>query len=178
MSGATLFALDANPSVEGMSFALGMAADNVSDMSELLTGFGVIFKQLMQKQFATEGSLAGGWAALSPGYAARKAMTHPGRPIGVLDGHLRSAMTGGAGYTEQVSSDSGSFGLGGGPAAAYGKYFAGGGRGPARPVVKWRSAESRAFQKFAHAWLHEQLAVIGGHASVNSAMPSLLGGMI
>ena len=72
-------------------------------------------------------------------------------------------MTGGSGYTQHVSSDTGDYGLGGGPATVYGKYFSGGGRGPARPVIKWGSGESREFQKFAHLWLHNALDVAAGH---------------
>jgi len=177
MADGTLFAFEVDPPIEGMVFAFGQAAGNVEDMTGLVEGFGTIFTGLMQRQFGSEGALAGGWAPLSAAYAAWKSARYPGRPIGVLSGALRSAMTGGAGYTAQVSSTSGSFGLGGGPATAYGMYFAGGGRGPARPVIKWGSGESRLFQKWAHAWLNDQLAVIGGHVGSNTANPSLLGGM-
>lgn len=178
MGMGTLFAFETMPPIEGMVFALNQAADNVEDMTELVEGFGVIFTDLMIEQFASEGSLAGGWAALLPAYETWKQEHYPGRPIGVLEGHLRNAMTGGAGYTKHVSKDSGDFGLGGGPATVYGKYFSGGGKGPARPVVKWSGSESRRFQKFAHVWLHEQLDVIGGHVSANTANPSLLGGLV
>lgn len=177
MGNATLFSFETYPPIEGMVFALGKAADNVHDTQSLLEGFGQIFTGLMQKQFASEGSLAGGWAALSEPYATWKAATHPGAPIGVLSGALRSAMTGGAGYTERIGSEEASYGLGGGPASVYGKYFSGGGRGPARPVIKWGTGEVRQFQKYAHEWLHRALDVAGGHAT-GSASPSLLGGLV
>lgn len=157
MAGATLFSFTTVPPIEGMTFALSERADAVEDLHSLLEAFGPVFRRHMQEQFATEGALAGGWADLNPRYEAWKSEHYPGRPIGVLTGALRSAMTGGAGYTEDIGSDTASYGLGGGPATVYGKYFAGGGRGPARPVLKWGSAQVRDYQKAAHLWLVDAL---------------------
>lgn len=150
-----LFDLHTDPPIEGMRFALDRAADNVSDFHTLLEGFGDIFKGHMQQQFASEGAWgAGGWAALSDAYDMWKQEHYPGCPIGVLSGALRSSMTGGDGYDEKIGHDEASYGMSAGSdAAPYGKYFAGGGRGPARPVVKWGSAQSRDYQKHAHQWL-------------------------
>lgn len=45
-----------------------------------------------RRQFETEGEFAGNrWAALSPDYAARKAMTHPGKKILEATGDMRRA---------------------------------------------------------------------------------------
>jgi len=177
-----LFDLHTDPPIEGMRFALDRAADNVSDFSTLLEGFGDIFKGHMRQQFGSEGAWgAGGWAELSPAYDIWKRENYPGRPIGVLSGALRSSMTGGSGYDEKIGHDEASYGMSAGSAAApYGKYFAGGGRGPARPVVKWGSAQSRDYQKFAHEWLHQALAIGAGkfHGTVGGevhAVPSVLG---
>lgn len=160
-----LFELHAEPPIEGMRWALDRTAENVADFGPLLEGFGEIFRGHMQRQFASEGSLAGGWAALSPAYEAWKTEHYPGRPIGVLRGHLRSAMTGGAGYDEQIRGDSASYGMGAAsPARAYAKYFAGGGRGPARPVVKWGAEESRAYQKYSHEWLLQAVEMGAGRS--------------
>lgn len=148
MAGATLFSFTTIPPIAGMTFALNARADDVADLRSLLEAFGPVFRAHMQEQFASEGELAGGWAPLSPAYAAWKAEHYPGRPIGVLEGHLRSAMTGAAGYTEDIGSDAASYGLGGGPATEYGHYFA-----SARPVVKWGSEQVRDYQKAAHNWL-------------------------
>lgn len=153
MAGATLLAFESHPPIEGMVFALSERADQVADTRSMLERFGPIFLSHMREQFATEGALAGGWHELSTAYERWKSEHYPGRPIGVLEGHLRRAMTGGAGYTETIGETEASWGLGGGPAMAYGKYFAGGGRGPARPVIKWGPAQVRDYQKAAHEWL-------------------------
>jgi phage gpG-like protein len=161
---ALLISLTTDPPIQGMVFALDKAAENVSDFHPLLMQFGDIFKRLMTEQFASEGSLAGGWAGLSTAYETWKSEHYPGRPIGVLEGHLRSAMTGGSGYTQHVGSSEADYGLGGGPATVYGKYFSHGtDKMPARPVVKWGTAQTREFQKSAHEWLHHALEVAAGH---------------
>lgn len=43
--------------------------------------------------FKTQGRSVGGWAKLSPGYAAWKRQHYPGRPILVLTGRMRKAAT-------------------------------------------------------------------------------------
>ena len=49
-----------------------------------------LFIGWMREQFETEGAYFGTpWAPLSPAYAARKAVTHPGRGLLVADGDLR-----------------------------------------------------------------------------------------
>jgi hypothetical protein len=172
---SVLFELHTDPPIEGMRFALDRAADNVSDFTSLLEGFGEIFRGHMTRQFVTEGSLAGGWADLSEPYATWKAEHYPGRPIGVLSGALRSAMTGSAGYEEKITSDEASYGMSAASSATpYGKYFAGGGRGPARPVIQWGSAQSRDYQKFAHEWLIQALAVAIGKTEAH-ARPNVHG---
>jgi phage gpG-like protein len=52
------------------------------------------FVRLEQRQFASHGAAAsGGWAPLSPAYAAQKAKRYPGQPILVATGALRDSLT-------------------------------------------------------------------------------------
>jgi len=176
-SPAIKFDLTTDPPIDGMVWALDRMADGVSNFDGLFRGFGEIFRGFMQKQFETEGSFgAGGWAALSPAYAAWKEEHFPGRPIGVLSGALRSGMTGGGGYSEEIGSDSASWGLSASsPADAYGKHFA-----ARRPVIKWGAEQSRAFQKFSHEWLHYAIKEAQGKRSPgsgNPAVPGVFGGL-
>jgi len=162
---ALKFDLRTEPDTKVLSFALSRFAEYVDDMTTLFEAFDPLFRGAMQKQFASEGGYgSGGWAALSPAYAAWKAEHFPGRPIGVLRGHLRSAMTGGSGYSSEIEPHRASYGLAGGPAAEYGQYFDQGGRGPARPVVRMPSSEGRTWGKVAHSWLYDQ-AVLAGWGS-------------
>lgn len=51
-----------------------------------------VFISWMRYQFETEGSFAsGGWARLSPNYAAWKAVMYPGKGILIAEGDLRRA---------------------------------------------------------------------------------------
>ena len=51
------------------------------------------FYQVEEEQFATEGGFSGGWAELSERYKVWKEAHYPGRPILVLTGALREAIT-------------------------------------------------------------------------------------
>jgi len=157
---AIKFSLTTEPPIEGMVWALDQMADGVSDFSTLFEGFGSIFRGFMQQQFATEGSFgAGGWSVLTKTYALWKEEHYPGRPIGVLTGALRKAMTGAEGYSAEITKDSASWGMSGASSASvYGKHFA-----ARRPVIKWSGQQSRAFQKFSHVWLHHEIDKALGH---------------
>lgn len=167
----TLFNITPKPPIAGMVFALDRFAEDVSDFSELFEGFGEIFRDLMTEQFSSEGSLAGGWAALSPKYAEWKEEHYPGRPIGVLRGYLRDAMTGKAGYSELVGKTQASWGMSvTSQASEYGEYFS-----DRRPVVKWSRTESRRFQRYAHVWAYH---IANGGVDMPAAnVPGVLGGL-
>lgn len=168
------FDLSSDPPIDGMVWALDKLADGVSDFTTLLEGFDTIFRSFMTKQFESQGSFgAGGWQALSPAYDAWKQEHYPGRPIGVLTGALRSAMTGSDGYSAEITRDSASYGMSAGSAAtAYGKHFA-----ARRPVIAWSGAQSREFQKFSQVWLNTELDKVKGHGSAfgGSEVPNVPG---
>jgi len=162
----TKFELHTEPDLKVLAFRVRGLINRMEDMRPLLTGFGELFKGAMSLQFATEGRYgSGGWAALSPAYAKWKAEHFPGRPIGVLHGFLRSGMTGGAGYSQHILRQSADYGLGAGPAVEYGKYFDAGGRGPARPVIRFGAGESAKWRRFTETWAHESARASGWGAS-------------
>jgi phage gpG-like protein len=53
---------------------------------------GEIYERAVSENFASEGGRAGGWEGLSEAYAARKAKTHPGKPIEQKDGKLLASL--------------------------------------------------------------------------------------
>ena len=152
---AIKFQLVTVPPLGNLVFAANRTKRSLDDLSELFEVYEQLFRAGMKEQFTRQGAWGntGGWADLSEQYAKWKAKHFPGRPIGFLRGHLRQAMTGGSGYTAEIAKTEASFGMGGGPALAYGKYFSGGGRGPARPVITFPASFKRESEKSAQRWL-------------------------
>ena len=147
-----------DPPIEGLSFAVDRFADGISDFSGLFGTLSGRFQAGMRKQFASQGGWgAGGWADLSPAYDAWKREHYPGRPIGVLRGYLRNAMTGGSGYMERIGKDAAEFGMAdSSKAVQYGRHFA-----ERRPVVALPREEVRAWQEDTHRWLHDEAKAAG-----------------
>lgn len=68
--------------------------DRVTDASPALEALGDRLARAEEQQFATEGGYgSGGWAPLSPKYAAWKARHFPGAPVLVRSGDLRDSLT-------------------------------------------------------------------------------------
>lgn len=66
----------------------------IQDFSEVYEELYMDFTSLEMQQFDTEGSRAGAkWQALSPNYARWKRRHHPGRPLLVLSGQMKEALT-------------------------------------------------------------------------------------
>ena len=158
-----VFDVKTSPEISVLRFRVTGLIARFSDFTTLFEGFGELFKANEQEQFAGEGAFSGGWAPLSPVYAAWKASHGFPGVIGVLHGFLRSGMTGGAGYTQHVHKTSADYGLGGGPATKYGQYFDGGNtRGmPARTVIAFGPGARGEWRKLAEDWAFDN-AVAGG----------------
>jgi hypothetical protein len=78
------------------SVALSRFAEGIKDWQPFWRGsFAPQFFGDVQANIEAAGAYAhdGGWAPLSPIYALRKAQTHPGRPIMVRDGDLKTSLT-------------------------------------------------------------------------------------
>jgi phage gpG-like protein len=68
--------------------------DALDDASPAWEVIATSFQRAERRQFATEGAYAsGGWAPLSPKYAAWKERHYPGQPILVLTGDLKRSLT-------------------------------------------------------------------------------------
>jgi phage gpG-like protein len=139
-----------DPPLSHLAFQVDRFADEIADLRPLMELFGDVFRSQMTQQFASEGRHgSGGWAALSPAYEKWKREHYPGRPIGVLTGSLRSAMTGGDGYSEQIGTTTASFGMdASSPATPYGKYF-----DARRPVIRIPQSAVGEWRKACHEWL-------------------------
>ncbi|RIJ76611.1 hypothetical protein D1871_11095 [Nakamurella silvestris] len=88
------------------------------------------FAQAEMANFLTQG---GGWAPLSPGYAAYKAARFPGRPILVRTGEMRDSLTHRPFGIDTVGDTRAEFGTAD-PKAKYHQH--GTSKMPARPPVK------------------------------------------
>lgn len=69
-------------------------ANNVEDATPAWDAIADRLVHVERRQFASEGkSSSGGWAPLSPKYAAWKAQHYPGQPILQREGHLVRSLT-------------------------------------------------------------------------------------
>lgn len=83
-------------SVEGetqVDRTLTRFADNIKDARPVWDKLAGRFARLERRQFAGEGTFSGGWAPLSPAYAAWKARHYPGKPILERTGELKRDLT-------------------------------------------------------------------------------------
>lgn len=73
---------------------LARFSDRAQDATPAWDRMADSFEQLNRRQFQASGRAAsGGWAPLSPAYAAWKSRHYPGRPILVRTGELRESLT-------------------------------------------------------------------------------------
>lgn len=69
-------------------------SDRVGDARPAWEAMARSFREVQARQFNSEGSFgSGGWAPLSPAYAAWKAKRYPGKPILVRTGALKESLT-------------------------------------------------------------------------------------
>ena len=136
LRGWQIRALDARPAFELMADAFGEAE---------------------ARQFDSEGAYgSGGWAPLSPAYAAWKERHYPGKPILERTGALRHALTQRPFGVEHIEPHFGEFGLSANVSTGpfYGQFHQDGTDNmPARPVVAFPESLKREFVKIMQAWL-------------------------
>lgn len=73
---------------------LARFASAIADARPLWEKLANRFAAIERRQFASEGAYgSGGWAALSPNYAAWKSRHYPGKPILERDGDLKRSLT-------------------------------------------------------------------------------------
>lgn len=77
-----------------LSRTLADRAERAEDVRPAWDAIADRFEEAERRQFGSEGTYgSGGWAPLSPKYAAWKARHYPGRPILVREGDLRESLT-------------------------------------------------------------------------------------
>lgn len=78
---------------EPLTLALDRFGDNISNPQPLFEAIADSFARSQEDNFSSSGAVHGGWAPLSPRYAAWKSARYPGAPILTLTGQLRASMT-------------------------------------------------------------------------------------
>lgn len=97
---------------EQVSRLLSRTTERASDLRPFIDWVGDFLPTTMKEQFDSEGGRTGGWAPLSPDYAAQKALRYGSQPILVASGRMmRSLTTPGAGsINRKIGRDSLEFG--------------------------------------------------------------------
>lgn len=123
---------------------LDRMADRVEDASPAFEELADRFAAAESQQFASQGAFGGGgWAPLSPAYAAWKASRFPG-PILVRTGALKGSLTGRPLGVEMIGAQQAVFGTNI-PYAGY--HQSGTSKMPARPPVQLPESEKQAWVK-------------------------------
>lgn len=129
-------------------------AEGVQDLSPAFERIADDFSKLSAEQFESEGAEgSGGWAPLSPRYAAWKAKRYPGAKILEREGWLKGAL---AGDNEYRIREIGKTELALGAKLPYALYHQTGTRRmPARPPIQLTDADKRRWSKIVHEYLLE-----------------------
>lgn len=123
---------------------LARVGANVEDATEAWEQIADRFARFESRQFASEGRAgSGGWAPLSPRYAAWKAKRFPGQPIMVATGELRASLTERPFGVEAIRPQSMAIGSG----VDYGAFHQKGDGVPQRRVVELPESERREWVK-------------------------------
>jgi len=132
--------------------------EDIQDFTEAYELLYLDFLEIEQKNFAAQGTPAP-WAALSPNYAKWKAKHAPGRPLLVLRGDMRAALTSRTGASGQIKEINGRarsarFGTSI-KIATYHQY--GTRRMPRRPVVQLTEEDKRRWSRLIQTWAKKKL---------------------
>jgi hypothetical protein len=169
-----------DPSGAELAVGLERWASLVGDFSEAWPHITKLIHRHNLRTFRSEGSATGPkrrWAALSPRYAAWKSRRFPGRPILVLSGALRRALTQ-TGRGALVKSSKGSLEVGikpGKTARIAGYHQRGvppgdGSRMPARPPVQFvRSLRNKNSLPFVVSQMLQRIVVDHRKAALGSS---------
>ena len=127
-----------------VSAMLSRTTDKIHDLAPYWATVTVLLQSLVKEQFDTEGGRTGGWAPLSPSYAADKARRFGAQPILVATGKLRDSLVGGSAISRQVGNESLEFGT----SVPYGIYHQKGTQNmPQRKILDLNSDDQRTLMK-------------------------------
>jgi len=144
--------------------------EDIKDFTPALEDIYQDFLEGERKQFESEGNTgSGGWAPLSPAYAAWKAQNFPGAPIMVRTGLLKESLLGNNPWSvKDIQPLGATFGTRI-PYAAY--HQTGTRKMPARPLVQLTEDQKTRWTKIIHRWLVEKVKQdVGDMATYHEAM--------
>ena len=151
---------------------LGRFADGIQDWRRFWREYFLpAFYRQVESNYRGEGSFVGGWAALSPAYAAWKARHAPGRGLLVLTDRLRQSLTWGGdapgpGGIAVAEKDY----LIVGTSVTYAQYHqTGTSRMPRRPVIFPGSQGGSTFGRLLHRFAVDEADKAGLQAASNRA---------
>ena len=138
-----------------LSRAFSRFAEDVKDAREPFEEVAEDFRNIMSKQFGTEGTYgSGGWAPLSPNYAEWKARNYPGARILERTGLLRDSLEGANPYTIREIRP---LEMTVGTKVPYGIFHQRGTKKmPQRKIINLTEADKTRWTKIFHKWLVEQ----------------------
>lgn len=138
---------------EEIDRTLAAYTTRVQDLRPLFATLADRFATVEAGQFASQGALgSGGWAPLSPAYAAWKARRYPGAGILHRTGTLAASLTTRPFGVEDITRDQAVFGTRV-PYAGY--HQAGTDRMPPRPPIQFPDSEKRAWVTAIQRFLHD-----------------------
>ena len=141
--------------VERSFDVLGRAVEDFRPLWELLVPE---LQDMAGAEFKGLGLASGGWAELTPDYAAYKSKVRPGMPLLVFDGDLRSSVTekGAGGGIIELKPDTLTFGTKLDHAAAH-QYGYPPRNLPARPFLVVPDDRLEKWQDLARRWLDDEI---------------------
>lgn len=138
--------------MDAFQLTLARFRDHIADAQPAFEAMADHQAKVNTQQFNTRGGYgSGGWAPLSPDYAAWKMRHHPGKPLMELSGDLRDSMTTRPFGIDEVTGQG--FVIGTQlPYAAYHQH--GTPKMPARPLFGTpQSADTKVFAKILQSWI-------------------------
>lgn len=138
--------------MEAFALTLARFRDNIEDAEPAFEAMADHQATVNTQQFNTRGSYgSGGWAPLSPAYAAWKTKNHPGKPLMELTGELRESLTQRPFGIDSIQRD----GMIIGTQISYASYHQHGTPNmPARPLFGTpQSADTKMFAKILQSWI-------------------------
>ena len=155
------FTFKTTPDEAQFSRAFSRFGDNITDFTKPFERIADNFYEGEREIFGSGGGAAGGWAPLSPQYAAWKSLHYPGRPILQRTGAMMESFTGKSGPFSRFSLAPKRLEMGADdPKAGY--HQKGGGNLPKREVVKLKEQQKREWMKYVHEHAVHSWPGIGG----------------
>lgn len=77
---------------DGLQLLLDRFSENIANPAPMFDAMADVFADTQRRSFDSSGATYGGWAPLSPAYAAWKDAHYPGQPILTLTGELRASL--------------------------------------------------------------------------------------